>query len=67
MSDRNDSRYTDSDDPRAVLVAHVNGADMGGWLDGDREAFAAAVRDEAAHGFGCEPHEVETVVISEAA
>lgn len=61
---RADSRYVDSRSTDAVLVAHINGADMGGWADDDREAFEAAVRLEAARGFGCEPHEVEPITIS---
>lgn len=63
MSKRTDSRYTDSTDPRATLVAFINGADMGGWTDSDEDAFSKAVIDEAAHGFGIDPSEVEDVTI----
>jgi hypothetical protein len=63
MTTRNDARYTTSDDPHAILRASINGADMGGWLDGDRSAFESAVVDEAAHGFGLCHDDVEEVTI----
>lgn len=63
MPKNTDPRYVASVDARAVLRAWVNDADMGGWTDGDEDAFRAAVIAEAADGFGCEPEEVEEVTI----
>jgi hypothetical protein len=63
MSNRNDKRYTDSNNPNAILRAWVNGADLGGWTDGDENAFREVVIAEAAHGFGVDPSDVEGVRI----
>lgn len=43
---RHDVRYVDNDDPRAVMVAWINAAPMGGWTDTDEDAFRAAIADE---------------------
>lgn len=55
-----------SNDPRAILRAWINEADMGGWPTDDRAAFEAAVRAEAARDFGCSEAEVEGIIIEPA-
>ena len=55
----------DSNDPRAILRAWINDADMGGWPNDDADAFRAAVVAEAARAFGISESEVETVEIEE--
>jgi hypothetical protein len=49
MTDRNDARYLDSGNIRAILHAWINDADMGCWADDDEEAFREAVIDEMRH------------------
>lgn len=64
---RSDARYVGSDDPHAVLVAWGGSEltlDMGGWLDGDIDAFDAAVRDEAAYGLGLSAEEAAAFRVS---
>lgn len=67
---RNDPRYVDSTDTRAVLRAWVNGADMGAWADDDEDAFRAAVIDEArqerAFSPDCDPDGEDALVIERA-
>lgn len=55
MTTRTDSRYVQSDDTRAVLRAWGGDdltMDMGGWTDGDEDAFFAAVQDESRRSGG---------------
>jgi hypothetical protein len=63
----NDAAQTlSSDDPRCVLRAWINDADMGGWPNVDEDAFRRAVVAEACDGFGCEPEELESIIIETA-
>lgn len=65
-----DVRYVSCTDPRAILIAssfHKNGLlDLGGWTDGDRDAFEIAARDEAQRweGYGISPEHAAEMEIN---
>ncbi len=55
----------ESDDPRCVLRAFINGDDQGGWPTADADAFCEAVRLEASDGYGCTPDELGPITIED--